>query len=44
MTVRGVEAIKFYWPPSNDRINPNVEEEKAIETSETIMTSVERYK
>ena len=50
MTVRGIEAIKLYIPPSAGKFDANVKEEKdrTLETNNSIeintMTSVERYR
>lgn len=56
MTVRGIEAIKLYMPPTTGQLDANVREEKGtITTAATIlddkntlesitMTSVERYR
>lgn len=52
MTVRGIEAIKLYMPPTIGKLDANVKEEKDTSTTlddknslETItMTSVERYR
>ncbi|XP_065354231.1 TBC1 domain family member 5 [Calliphora vicina] len=52
MTVRGIEAIKLYMPPTTGKLDANVKEEKDTSITlddknslETItMTSVERYR